>query len=74
MQAHARLVENVERAYQRTPERGGKVDALRFTARKGIRRPVQGEVAQPYSNQIGQARTYLVEQPIGHLLIMRIEG
>ncbi len=47
VQADRRLVEHVERADQRRPERRRQVDALRLAARERRREPVERQVIEP---------------------------
>ena len=46
VESDARLIEDEERVDQRGAEAAGEIDALHLAAGEGLRRPVEGEVAE----------------------------
>ena len=51
VEADGRLVEHVERAHERRPQRRGEVDPLRFAAGERGRQPIERQVIQSHVAQ-----------------------
>ncbi len=66
VQTDARFVEDVKAADERAAERCCQVDALALAAGKGVRRAVQGQIAEPDIEQELQSRAYLCQQAFGY--------
>src|SRR5512145_2242760 len=62
MESHGGLVENVERARQRTAEGCGERDALGLPSGEGSRLTTEGQVGEPDVDEETQASTDLVEE------------
>ena len=65
VQADRRLVEHVERADQRGPERRREVDALRLAARQRRRQPIERQVVEADVAQEAEALADLAEHLVG---------
>ena len=73
VQTNAGLVENVERTYQRTAQRGTEVDALTLTARERVRESVQRQITQSHVEQELQSACNLLQQSLAHLSVMWLQ-
>ena len=73
VQSDARLVEYVDRAYERASEIGGEIDALALAAAKRVGGAVEREVAQSYVEQKLQTVVYLREQSLCYLSLVLAE-
>ena len=65
VQAHRRLVEDVERARERAAERGGEGHALGLAAREGPRLAPEGQVAEAHVHEEAQPPAHLVQELLG---------
>src|SRR6266542_1744859 len=65
MQPDRRLVEYVQRAYQRGTERGCKVDALRLPARQRRGQPVERQIIESHISEKREALSDLLEDLVG---------
>ena len=65
VQPDRRLVEHVERADQRRPERRRQVDALRLAARERRRQPIERQVVEPDVAQERQPAADLAQHLVG---------
>ena len=73
VQSDTRLVEYVDRAYERASEIGGEIDALALAAAKRVGGTVERKVAQPYVEQKLQTVVYLREQSLCYLCLVLAE-
>ena len=73
MQTDARLVEDVERAHERTAQRGGQLDALAFAAAERVGGAVEGEVVQTDVEEELQTGVDFGEQSVGNSCIVAFE-
>ena len=73
VQTDARLVEDVERAHERTAQGGGQLDALAFAAAERVGGAVEGEVVQTDVEEELQTGVDFGKQSVGNSCIVAFE-
>src|SRR5207249_6946270 len=68
VEADRGLVEHVERVDERGADGGGEIDALELAARERARLPVEGQVLEPYLDQVAEPAADLAQDQARHLL------